>query len=48
MDGPGRDSGGPAASAGIPRLGLLLIIFAVPFFVLPFAAETWLRLHDDH
>ena len=33
--------------AGIPRLSLLLIIYAVPFFVLPFAAESLLRLHDD-
>ncbi len=33
--------------AGIPQLSLLLIIFAVPFFVLPFAAETLLRLHDE-
>ena len=35
------------AAAGISRLGLLLIIFAVPFFVLPFAAGTMLRPHDD-
>jgi hypothetical protein len=33
--------------AGIPRLSLLLIVYAVPFFVLPFAAESLLRLHDD-
>jgi hypothetical protein len=33
--------------AGIPQLSLLLITFAVPFFVLPFAAETLLRLHDE-
>jgi hypothetical protein len=33
--------------AGIPRLSPLLIMFAVPFFVLPFAAESLLRLHDD-
>ena len=33
--------------AGIPQLSLLLIIFAVPIFVLPFAAETLLRLHDE-
>ncbi|MGH3286511.1 MAG: hypothetical protein ACRDPD_17835 [Streptosporangiaceae bacterium] len=33
--------------AGIPQLSLLLIIFAVPFFVLPFAAESLLRRHDD-
>ena len=33
--------------AGIPRLSPLLIMLAVPFFVLPFAAESLLRLHDD-
>jgi hypothetical protein len=31
--------------AGIPQLFLLLFIFAIPFFVLPFGMETLLRRH---
>ena len=33
--------------AGIPQLSLLLIIFAIPFFLLPFAVETLLRRHGS-
>ena len=33
--------------AGIPQLPLLLIIFAIPFFLLPFAVETLLRRHGS-
>ena len=40
-------AGSDSDLAGIPQLGLLLIIFAGLFFVPPFAAETMLRLHDD-
>jgi hypothetical protein len=32
--------------AGIPQLFLLLFIFAIPLFVLPFAVETLLRRHS--
>ena len=31
--------------AGIPQLFLLLFIFAIPCFALPFGAETLLRRH---
>ena len=33
--------------AGIPQLFLLLFIFAIPFFLLPFAVETLLRRHGS-
>jgi hypothetical protein len=33
--------------AGIPQLFLLLCMFAIPFFVLPFAVETILRRHGQ-
>jgi len=35
------------ALAGIPQLSRLLIIFAIPLLVLPFAVETFLRLHGQ-
>ncbi len=38
--------GSSGSLAGIPQLFLLLFIFAVPFFVLPFAVETLLRRHS--
>ena len=31
--------------AGIPQLFLLLFTFGIPFFLLPFAVETFLRRH---
>jgi len=33
--------------AGIPQLSLLLFIFAISFFLLPFAVETLLRRHGS-
>ena len=38
--------GSNGGAAGIPQLWLLLTIFAIPFFVLPFAVETLARRHD--
>jgi hypothetical protein len=33
--------------AGIPQLSLLLFIFGIPFFLLPFAVKTFLRRHGS-
>ena len=38
--------GSNGSLAGISQLVALLNIFAVPFFVLWFVAEAFLRLHD--
>ena len=32
---------------GIPQLFLLLFILGIPFFLLPFAVETFLRRHGS-
>jgi hypothetical protein len=43
----GRLAGSNGNLAGIPQLCLLLFIFALPFFLLPFAVETLLRRHGS-
>jgi len=51
MGGPGPEAGESSGvtpgAAGIPQLWPLLFIFAIPFFVLPFAVETLLRRRHD-